>query len=184
MAVYMLFEGMKGDATYTGLESLLQAAALLGGIQALITGGANSGAMNWIGVNSVSFDAKRSFSTGIGSARNRESSQPKLNELTVTKLLDTSSPLLFQQAVAGNTGKGALITFVATGHQQPYLTLVMQNVLVGQYALKADGARPIETLRLNFTAINYCYSSIELDGGIGMPSIVGYKLDRGTVTAF
>jgi type VI secretion system secreted protein Hcp len=56
----------------------------------------------WIELNSFHWGVGRAVGTAARGAMSRESSEPSVSEVTVTKLMDTSSDGLFQDAVGGD----------------------------------------------------------------------------------
>ena len=63
------------------------------------------GSAHWIEVNSFQFGAGRSISTPTGHATKREASLATVSEITLTKLGDSTSPLIFHEAVVGKPGQ-------------------------------------------------------------------------------
>ncbi len=135
---------------------------------------------DWIEVSDVEFSVERTFSTGIGSSKNRESTQPKLGEITITKRIDTASPLLFQEAVSGTKGKDVKIEFVSTAQGgAPYCSFLLKNTLVGSYSLESESDRPIEKVNLNFTWIKYSVAGGDLAGLFGKGTDFTYDFAAG-----
>jgi type VI secretion system secreted protein Hcp len=154
MAVYMEFEGIKGDATQAKHEG-------------------------WITLNSVQWGAGRGISTPTGSAENRESSEPSISEVVVSKALDSASLLLFQEACIGKEGKKVKIDFCTTANEgEPYLQVELTNTLISGHSFNSGGDKPSETLSLNFTKININETGGNQANSPGQPIKVQYDLAK------
>jgi type VI secretion system secreted protein Hcp len=137
MAIYIDFEGIKGDATHSKHKK-------------------------WLDIESLQWGVGRAIMTPSGSAQNREASEPSVSEVTVTKRMDSSSALLFQEACAGNAGKKVTIDLVTTGDPGDiYMTYTLHNALVSGYSISTGGDRPTESVSLNFTKIEMKYTQFD-----------------------
>ena len=54
----------------------------------------HKGTEGWIEINSVQWGCSRGINTPVGGSGKREASAPSVSEITVTKLMDSTSPLL------------------------------------------------------------------------------------------
>jgi type VI secretion system secreted protein Hcp len=152
MAIYMQYEGVKGDATQ-GKHA------------------------DWIVLDECSLGAERNIITQVGAAKNRETSEPQVTEVTVNKTLDSSSVLLFQDACINKTGKKVTIDFCSTDDDGPYLSIVLTNALISNYHASSRGGRPTEVISLNFTELDFNETSKNEKNGNGNP--VKYHFDVG-----
>jgi type VI secretion system Hcp family effector len=113
-----------------------------------------SGHKDWIEVASVS----SSFLPAGPLARNPTSA------LHFTKLTDKSSPVLFARCAAGTPLAWAKLEFMQTTPSAVrYFDIRMSNVLITAASVLADSTspsdRPSESLSLNFTKIEWTYTS-------------------------
>ena len=76
----------------------------------------HEGSKGWIEINSVQLGVGRGISTPVGTSSKREASAPNISEIVVTKLLDSTSPYFFQEAVIGKACT-AKIDLVETGSE-------------------------------------------------------------------
>jgi type VI secretion system secreted protein Hcp len=137
MAIYIDFEGIKGDATHQKHEK-------------------------WLDIDSLQWGVGRAIMTPTGSAQNREASEPSVSEVTFTKSMDSSSALLFQAACAGHVGKLVTIDLVTTGNPSDlYMQYKLHNALVSGYSVSTGGERPSESVSLNFTKIEMKYQQFD-----------------------
>ena len=74
MAIYLEYEGIKGNVTADGYKDC-------------------------IAVDSVQFGVGRGISMEAGNVSNRESTRPSVSEVTLTKKADNSVTAIFKEAV-------------------------------------------------------------------------------------
>jgi type VI secretion system secreted protein Hcp len=122
----------------------------------------HKGSDGWIEVNSVQWGCGRAISTPVGASAKREASSPSVSEITLTKLMDSTSPKLAKEALVGKAVT-ANIELVETGADQlnTYLTLNLTNCMISGYSFSSGGDRPSESLTLNFTKIEYTYQGYD-----------------------
>lgn len=170
MSIYMQIQGIDGNVTAQGLEKYIE-------------------------LESFDFQVKRKMNTQPGATSDREGSKPSLSEITVTKRVDKTTPLLFSEATVGATKPQAVIKFVNTGSSlQEYLVVTLSNVLVSGYELSdnvpginEDGttpqkAKPFETITLNFDKIEVKYTPYDEKNKAGSPIPAGYDLKTAKAT--
>jgi type VI secretion system secreted protein Hcp len=123
----------------------------------------HKGTDGWMEVNSVQWGCGRAISTPVGASSKREASSPSISEITLTKLMDSTSPKLAKEALVGKAVDLATIELVETGEGQleTYLTLELTNCMVSGYSYSSGGGRPSESLTLNFTKINMTYQGYD-----------------------
>src|SRR5262245_22119246 len=146
MAIFMKYDGIsKGSSTTKG----------------------HLGSEGWMELESVQWGVGRGI-TDPSQGAEREASAPSGSEIVVTKLLDMSSYRLFEEAVSGD-GKTVTIHFTKTNKDQQdmYMEYILSNVLVSGFSTSSSGDRPVETVSLNFTKIeyNYCGQDAKNDKG-------------------
>ena len=93
-------------------------------------------------------------------------------DLTISKKMDKSSPVLFISCATGAHFKDAVLTArkAGAGAQQEYLKITMEEVLISNYQVSgADGADniPNETVSLNFAKLEVVYKTQNADGTLG-----------------
>jgi type VI secretion system secreted protein Hcp len=89
MSIYLHYDGIKGNATQGQHK-------------------------DWININSFQWGVGRGISTAVGRAQNRETSEPSISEVVVSKELDAASAMLLQEAMIGKDGKTVKIDFCRT----------------------------------------------------------------------
>ena len=158
MPIYMDFDGVKGDVTAKGHEK-------------------------WIEIHSFQWGVGRAISTPVGSSANREASSPSVSEITITKVLETSSPGLLGSALHGAAGKTVKIDFLKTekGQLEVFLKYVLSDTMISGFSVSSGGDRPSESLSLNFTKIEVTSTGAKPDGSGEGPVTVFYDLSKAQV---
>ncbi|MGN0920107.1 MAG: Hcp family type VI secretion system effector [Cellvibrio sp.] len=154
MAIYIEYDGIKGNTTADGYK-------------------------DHITVSSLQFGVGRGISMEAGNLANREATRPSISEVTFTKLADISSTSLFKEAVTGAAGKKVVIKFVQTGADKlvEYMTYTLENCLVSGYSVSSDSeSDPLESISLSFSKIMVNYSDYDKTNKSATPQRVGYDL--------
>ena len=94
-----------------------------------------------------------------------------INDLVLTKYVDSSSPELIMNAVLGQAAKDATLTMRKAGKdQQEFLIIKMQDVLVSSYQTGANSsneAQLTDAITLHFSSISGEYRPVRDDGKVG-----------------
>ena len=157
MAIYLKVDGLEGSVTAEGHEG-------------------------WTECHSLQLNVSRVITTSTGSSQERESSAPSVSEVTVTKVMDKSTPALFTEACVGRS-KLVKIDLVQTGEQLvTYMSYELENSLISGYAVSTDGDRPTESVSFNFTKIVMTYTPYDKEHNPGSPIPAGYDIRLGKKT--
>lgn len=152
MAIYIKYEGIDGEATHENHKK-------------------------WLDIKTLQWGVGRAISTPSGSTANREASEPSVAEVTITKLMDASSPKFFTEAVTGAAGKKVEIHLVTTGSPgNTFAEYVLTDALVSAYSLNTSGDRPLENISISFTKIEYKFIPYDNANKAGTPTTVSYDL--------
>lgn len=153
MAVYVKIDGIDGTATQEKHK-------------------------NWIFADSLNWGVGRAVGAITGATQNRESSEPSVSEITITKQTDGSSPKLFQMACGSDTsGKKVKIDFVTTGNPGvTYMTYTLHNTIIAGYDVTTGGEVPSETVSFNFTKMEIKYTPHDEKNKPGQSTTVLYDL--------
>jgi len=153
MAIYVKVDGIDGTATHEKHKK-------------------------WLYVDSVQWGVGRGISVQTGRAFNRESSEPSVSEVTITKTTDGSSPKLFQLATGMDpVGKKVVIDLVTSGSPgETFLTYTLTNSLVSSYSASSGGEAPSESISFNFTKIEVKYIPQDEKMEGAAPIIASYDL--------
>lgn len=163
MGIYMDFDGIKGEATQQDHKK-------------------------WIDVLSLSWGTGRGISTVEGSESDREASAPSISDVTIVKQFDEASPKLFTEAVAGNQGKTVKIDLTTTGAPAiTFCTYTLSNALISSYSVSTSGDRPIESVDISYTKMEFKFTPYDDKNKAGAPTTVSYDLatsKRSSVEAY
>lgn len=156
MAIYMEYDGIKGNVTAAGYEGM-------------------------IALDFVTFRVQRTISMTTGALANREVSTPTFSFLETGKRMDSASVGIFREAVAGSAGKQVKIHFVRTGKNQlqEFLTYTLQHCLPTFYRTvdtHRETSPAAERLYLSFTAVEVTHIASGSDNNALNPARGGYDL--------
>lgn len=115
------------------------------------------------------------FSGGQGSGK------CDFQDLTVTKLVDKSSPLLMQACATGqHFPKAVLSARRAGGDQQDYLQITMTGMMISSFQQSgaSQGDLPTDSFSLNFSKIEFDYWPQKADGTLGAKVHGGWDLAK------
>jgi type VI secretion system secreted protein Hcp len=154
MAIYIEYEGIKGNVTAEGFDGQIK-------------------------VLSLSFGVSRGISMESGHMANREATRPSLSEVTFTKEADISTTPLFKEAVTGAAGKLVKIRFAQTGADKVviFMDYELQDCLVSGYSISAgaDG-NPVESISLSYSKVLVNYHDYDKTNAGKSPQRAGYDL--------
>lgn len=158
MAIYLEYEGVKGNVTADGFKDL-------------------------IAVQTVDFGVSRGVSMVPGNLSNRETTRPTLSEISLTKIMDISASRLFKESVSGSSGKKVVIKFVSTGSDKlvEFMDYTLENCLVSGYEVSANAkGYAEETIHLSFSKMLVSYKDHGATNKVGTLQRVGYDLITAT----
>jgi type VI secretion system secreted protein Hcp len=127
----------------------------------------HEGSSGWMEIGSVHWGCGRTITTPVGSSAKREARAPSISEITVTKLMDSTSPLLAQEALIGKACDAVIeLTQTGTENLETFLSVKLTNAMISGYSMSSSGDRPSESLTLNFTKIEYAYQGYDNTGKV------------------
>ncbi|MES2190738.1 MAG: type VI secretion system tube protein Hcp [Pseudomonadota bacterium] len=100
------------------------------------------------------------------SQRDRTPGKPNVQDFTVSKYMDKSSPLLNQACCEGRMIGDGKITIGRneSGAVVPLIVYTLKDVMISSVsAASSGGDKPAETITLNFTAIQWDYTAQNAD---------------------
>lgn len=137
-----------------------------------------------IELNSFQWGVGRGISSPTGGSSDRQISAPSISEITITKVMDKTSPVLLQDMLDGKATPEVDIFFVNNVnspkalHAQTYAEYVLSNVLISGYSVSSGGDRPTESLTLNFTKVQFSEFPITSAGISTTPVTTVYDLTK------
>jgi type VI secretion system secreted protein Hcp len=158
VAIYMNWDGVTGDVTTQGFEK-------------------------WIELTSFQWGVGRGIGSAMSGQASRESSIPSVSEIVVTKRMDSSSPGLWTDSVAGQLNTTVKIAFTTTsqGATTQFLNYELTNTGLSGYSVSSGGDMPTESLALNFTKVVWSFTGTD-PSVQGTPVTQGYDLTTATTT--
>lgn len=137
---------------------------------------------NQIELASIDAGISRNINTRPGHTTDREYSTPKLSEFVVTKIMDKSSPYLFEASCTGQSIGEVIIT--ATGSSagsDKYLQYTLSDAIISNYNMngvqvEGDEQHPSETLSFNYSKIEMTYIPRTKDNRPSSPISAGYDM--------
>ena len=133
----------------------------------------------WIELESFQWGVGRGIGSATSGQASRESSIPSISEIVVTKRMDSASPGLWTDSVAGQLNSTVNIVFTTTdqGDTKEFLKYELTNTGLSGYSLSSSGDMPTESLSLNFTKVSWTFTSTAPDVS-GTPTTQGYDLTK------
>ena len=168
MTTYMKIDGITGDVTAKGHE-------------------------NWIALQSMNFNVKRTLSATPGRLADREGTRPSISEITITKRMDKTSPHLFIESCTGKS-KNVQIDICQSNNNEltPYASFTLRNAIISGYDVNTDTKNiengktssehhyPGETITLSFDQIEMKYTPFDEQNNPQSPIPAGYDLKQAT----
>lgn len=121
---------------------------------------------DWIELLSYSHGISRPIT---GSGAGRQTGIPQYSDVTVTKVIDKSSPLLMLNCSMGTVHPSMIIemrrpSFISPSAEN-YVKYTLQNVLISSFrpsgSASSGDAVPTESISLNFTQMDMYYADID-----------------------
>ena len=130
-----------------------------------------------IQVLAFSFGATQSGSTHIGGGGG--SGKVNFQDISFTKYVDKSTPILLQMVANGKHFKEANLTVRKAGeHPLEYLKIKLNEILVSSYSSGGSGGedRLTENVTLNFAKIDVTYTPQKADGTGDVAVVMNYDI--------
>lgn len=148
---------------------------------------ADSAHQGWIECESVNFGVTQPKSATASTSGGHTAERAELSEISVTKLADLSSPMLFQASACGKTHPRAKLEFLrADGSGTPvrYMEVELENVLIGHWGTSVSGGGiPAEGLGLKFSKIRIRYTQQKIGGGASGNTMGGWDVATNRIAA-
>jgi type VI secretion system secreted protein Hcp len=137
-----------------------------------------TGHAGWMRVVSLSWGGKRDVSTQIGSSADRESTAPKLKEISFTKFNDIATGSLLTKFFSG-MAQTVEIAFLRTDKTlDSYYKIELTDAILSDYEENSAGDRPVEDWKLSYTKIMITTAQMSADGTSSSQHVAGYDLSR------
>lgn len=148
---------------------------------------ADSKHAGWIEVVSVHWTINQPKSATASTGGGHTAERAELSEISISKLVDLSSPMLAQACACGKTIPKAKLEFQrADGPGEPvkYFEVELENVLIGHVSPSfSPGGQPTENIGLKFSRVRWKYCQQKIAGGSGGNTAGGWDLATNRVAA-
>jgi type VI secretion system secreted protein Hcp len=121
-----------------------------------------------IDILSFSFGATQSAVLGPGSSGGEaRAGRANVSDITIMKVLDKTSPLLFDDCVTGNFLKKVDIIYDKPmgDNQEDYFKIHMEDALITSIQLSGSSENPVESISFAFSKVKVSYNPEE-DGSL------------------
>jgi type VI secretion system secreted protein Hcp len=139
---------------------------------------------NWIEITSLQWSVSHTEHGGSVSGQSSGAAgRADIQDITITKVLDKSSPNFLKYCVAGTHISDGKIEFcAATGQKQVYLTYTLKNVYVTSFQTTSSAAgdqnKPTETISFSFSQYKVEHTAWKSDGSKGGTTSAGWDLTK------
>ena len=142
-AIFIDIKDIPGDSDIKGFEKKIEVLSFSHGVAAQVTGDVSN--------------------------TNRTSGKPHHSDFSFTKYTDGASPLINQKCCEGANLGTVTVTVGRNdkGVVLPFLVFIMDNVVISNVSIGggAGGDKPVESLSLNYSRIQWKYTSQKAEGG-------------------
>jgi len=157
MSIYLKMDGIKGNVTVKEHK-------------------------DWIDVESIQWRVVRAISNALGSSAGWETSKTGISEVSITKTMDASSPLLFTEACDGKTQKTYIhLTSSDSGKNTTYMKYELEDCMVSSYSVSSEGELPTESITFTFTKMSMKFIPHNKSGEPLHPIPASYDMTTGTI---
>lgn len=142
---------------------------------------------DWIECASVHWGITQPRSATASTSGGHTAERAELQDISVTKMADLSSPILMQCCAMGKTIPKAKLEFMrADGQGNPikYFEIELENIIIGAvYPGIETGSFLGEHLCLKFSKVKWKYTQQKISGGIGGSTVGGWDLAANKIAA-
>lgn len=129
---------------------------------------------NWIEILGYTFGSSQSASATASSGGGATSGRTTLSNLTFTKYLDNASCKLLEASCAGQHLKEVrLVVCRAGGDKLKYYEVMLEEVIIADYAQSAHAGVPTEIIQLDYGRIKTTYTRQQRADGHAGGNVTG-----------
>jgi type VI secretion system secreted protein Hcp len=141
----------------------------------------------WIECSEVHWGIHQPRSATASTGGGHTSERAELEEVTLAKIADLSSPILMQTCAMGKTIPKAKLEFLRAdgqGERVKYFEIELENVLIGGINPSIHAGTILsEHVSLKFSKIKWRYTQQKISGGSGGSTVGGWDLATNRVAA-
>jgi type VI secretion system secreted protein Hcp len=141
--------------------------------------GPSTSRKNAIDILSFSIGAIQTATYGVGaSGMEAKAGRADFQNLSVMKVLDKTSPMLFEACVKANVLKQVTLLYdkPVKGTQQDYFKVTLADAIVTTHLISGSSENPVESLTFAFQAIEIAYAAEKDDGTLDSFVPKGFSL--------
>lgn len=114
-----------------------------------------------------------SYSVGVALADPTKTQKAACSNLALMKVVDFTSPKLFQAALAGNPLATAMLVYdkPVGDRQQDYYTVTLTNAYITSVQQSGSSENPTESLSMTAKTVTISYRPQKDDGSLGDPIV-------------
>jgi type VI secretion system secreted protein Hcp len=135
---------------------------------------------DWIECASVNWGLHQPRSATASTGGGHTAERAELQEITLSKVSDLSSPIIMQHCAMGKTIPKAKFEFMrADGQGVPikYFEIELENVLIGGITAGIEAGSILgEHVSLKFSKVKWKYTQQKIAGGVGGSTVGGWDL--------
>ena len=141
---------------------------------------------DWIEVESFSWGVSQAASSVASTAGGASNARANFQDLTITKYLDASSPLLNKACWSGQHIKKVTLELNRSSGGDSlkfkYMVFVLENVIISNISIGGGGDQiPVESITFNYGKITTTYTKQARRGGGGAGEVpAGWNLQKNT----
>jgi type VI secretion system secreted protein Hcp len=133
-----------------------------------------------IDVLSFSFGTSQTATYGVGaSGKESKAGRADFSNLTIMKVLDKTSPFLFQNCVQATVISSVVLVYdkPVQGTQQDYFKISLGDAIVTSHQQSGSSENPTESVSFAFQSIEIAYAAENDDGTLGSFVPKGFSLE-------
>lgn len=133
-----------------------------------------------IDVLSFSFGASQTATYGVGaSGMESKAGRADFSNLSIMKVLDKTSPLLFEACIKANVLKKITLFYdkPVGGKQADYFKITLADAIVTSQQLSGSSENPTESVSFAFQSVEVAYAAEKDDGTIDSFVPKGFSLE-------
>ncbi|MEZ5065014.1 MAG: type VI secretion system tube protein Hcp [bacterium] len=157
MSIFLKIAEVPGESTAKGFEQMIECSSYSHGVSQAAT-------------------ATQSGSLGDANCHHQD--------VTITKLCDSASPLLAQNCAEAKNFPEVTISITKTvaNQQIAYFVVTLTDCIISMVSMSgSDEGAPIESVSINFAKITWNYTSVDKTGTVGGTTEGGWDLTTGAV---
>lgn len=130
---------------------------------------------------SFSFGTSQTATYGVGaSGMESKAGRADFSNLTIMKVLDKTSPALFEACVKANVLKSVVLYYdkPVGGKQADYFKITLQDAIVTSQQLSGSSENPSESISFAFQCVEIAYAAEKDDGTLDSFVPKGFSLEK------